>query len=91
MRKNLVIFCLIVLISVFFIGCTSNQRAKNFGGTMTIDLPPGQKLVVATWKEDDLWYLYRPMRSGEAEETSILKEDSSFGMMKGTVIFKEHK
>lgn len=81
----------IVFLVITIIGCTTNQRAKTFGGTMTINLQPGQKLIVATWKEDDLWYLTRPMRDGETAETHQFHEDSSFGVMQGTVIFKEHK
>jgi len=71
--------------------CTENQRAKSFGGTATVDVPKGNKLVSATWKEDHLWYLYRPMHENETTETSTLKEASSFGMVQGTVIFKESR
>lgn len=69
--------------------CTENTRAKSFGGTMTVELPPQTKLVTATWKETELWYLYRPMRQGETPETSIFQENSSFGMWEGTVKFIE--
>ena len=79
---------LLVLLAVLP-ACTANQRAKNFGGTMTINLPPGQILVVATWKEDHLWYLARPIHQGESPETLTFHEDSSFGVLQGTVIFQE--
>lgn len=69
--------------------CTENTRAKSFGGTMTVELPPQTKLVTATWKETELWYLYRPMRQSETPETSIFQENSSFGMWEGTVKFIE--
>lgn len=72
-------------------GCTQNQRAKNFGGTSNVQLPAGNKLVCATWKENHLWYLYRPMRTNEVAETSTLKESSSWGVLQGTVIFTESK
>lgn len=71
------------------VSCTENSRAKSFGGTMTIDIPQGNKLVSATWKEDQLWYLYRPARAGEKPETSTLREDSKFGLIQGTVVFNE--
>jgi hypothetical protein len=56
---------------------------------MVIDLPKGEKLIEATWKGEDLWYLTRPMRSNESPEIYIFREDSSFGVMEGTVTFKE--
>lgn len=72
--------------------CTEKQRAKAYGGTATIELKPKHKLVDATWKgEADLWYLARPMREGEVAETYAFQEDSNYGFLEGTVIFKESK
>jgi hypothetical protein len=73
------------------VSCTENSRAKTFGGTMTVDLPPNAKLDSATWKNEELWYLTRPMRTDEVAETWTMQEDSSFGMIEGQVIFKETK
>ncbi len=77
----------------FFSGCTENQRARALGGTETINLPKGQKLVNASWKEKDnsLWILTRPMREGEDPETWSYKAKSDFGILEGEVIFKETK
>ena len=36
---------------------------RSFGGTMKIELEPGEKLVEATWKGDNIWYLVEPMDS----------------------------
>ncbi len=69
--------------------CTQNQMAKNYGGTQTINLPAGEKLITATWKDDHLWYLSRQMHAGEIPETTTLHEQSSFGIIQGTVIFVE--
>jgi hypothetical protein len=90
MRQIIGLF-LVVLFAVVAgaTGCTENQRAKNFGGSYTVNLPSGQKLVNASWKNDDLWYLVRPMRDGETPETLTLVEDSSFGVLSGTVTFVE--
>jgi hypothetical protein len=71
--------------------CTQNERAKSFGGTATVNLPQGQKLVNITWKEDQIWYLTRPMNSADTAETYTFQEESSYGMMEGTVILKESK
>jgi hypothetical protein len=48
--------------------CTDQERAKHHGGTATVKLPCGQKILGATWKDDDLWYLTRPFRPGEPAE-----------------------
>jgi hypothetical protein len=69
--------------------CTENIRARSWGGTTEVNLPPGQKLVDVTWKGNDLWYMYRPAVEGERIETYVFREDSSFGIMEGKVIFKE--
>lgn len=85
-----VMFGLVVLVAVMS-GCTENQRARQFGGNAIETLPSGQKLVTATWKQDDLWLLYRPMREGEQPETYYFKESSSFGLLEGLVTIKEQK
>lgn len=68
---------------------SSNMFAKTFGGTITVTLKPNTKLVQATWKESNLWYLTRPMRKGESAEHSTLHEQSTMGMLQGQVIFIE--
>ncbi len=88
-RKMKKIFYLLPVLLLF--GCTENERAKSFGGDATIDLPNGQKLVTITWKETQLWYLTRPMRSDEAAETYKFHESSNFGILEGTVTVVEHK
>ena len=81
----------ILLASLLFAGlsCTDNERAKNYGGTMTVKVPKGNKLESATWKGDELWYLYRPFREGEQPETHYLDEDSVYGIFTGRVQFEE--
>ena len=91
MKTRLIVFVVCLLLLVVAFSCTQQQRARNFGGTATENLPPGRKLVVATWKEDSLWFLTRPMRSDEQPETYEFKESSSFGMVQGAVIIQEHR
>ena len=86
------------LIGLFLIGLTfgscitgCNTVAKNFGGSMTVDLPKGKKLVEITWKDDSLWYVTKDMKEDDVEETYEFKEDSQWGAMEGTVTIKEHK
>lgn len=78
-------------ILLLFAACTESQKAKTYGGTAEITLPAGEKLITATWKEDDLWYLTRPMLMGDSAVSYTFKEKSSFGVMEGTYIIHEVK
>lgn len=81
------ILLLIILLSS---GCTDNARAKMYGGTMKRELPKNQKLMMVTWKEGgNLWILTRPMRTNEVAENYTLQEDSTLGLLQGTVIIQE--
>ena len=87
MRKLIQITTLATLLPAS--ACTQNQRARSFGGTATQSLAPGQKLVLVTWKDEDMWILTRPKRDGETPETYEFKEYSSFGIIEGKVIIQE--
>ncbi len=92
MKKVLTLLSVALLtFSVCLTSCTDNQRAKNFGGTETINLPAGEKIVNCTWKEDHLWYLTEPMSSKDSARTLTFHEKSIWGVLQGTVIFKESK
>lgn len=67
------------------ISCTSNIRARNFGGTETIHLEPQEKFINITWKENDLWVIVQDTITG----TFYAKEESSYGLMEGKVIIKK--
>jgi len=56
---------------------------------MKVHVPAGSKLIGASWKGEDLWYLYRPIRENEKPETTTLQESASFGVLEGKVIFQE--
>lgn len=84
------ILTLIVLICLFS-GCTSNSRAKNWGGTDTVKLPKGQKFINVTWKDNNLWYVSRPMKSDEQAESYTFQEISPWGIVEGTVKIIETK
>jgi hypothetical protein len=91
MFGGVIVAALLVAMTAMFGGCTANEMARNYGGTMTVDLPEGTKLVTATWKGTHLWYLTRPMEEGERATTVTFKESSNMGMMEGTIIFREHE
>lgn len=78
-----------ILFALVLFGCTEGQRARQFGGNMRVDLPCDMKLVTATWKQDNLWYLTRAMKEGESPEDPVLYEDSNFGVLNGKVLFNE--
>jgi hypothetical protein len=88
------IFC-IVIAAVALVcltsSCTENQRVREFGGTMTVKLEPGQKLMMATWKENSLFYLTEPMEESYQPKTKTFQENSSYGMLETKVIFIESK
>ena len=86
--KSLILIA-IIMIAFSMTSCTQNQRAKNFGGNANIELPKGQKLITATWKDDNLWYLVRPMRADETPETYKFVEESSWGVLEGSYTIKE--
>ena len=82
--KKIAIF---VFASLLFASCTQNQKVKHWGGSMTIDLDPGVKLVNVTWKDDNEWRLTRPMRPGEVAETYTFHEKSNYGINEGTITY----
>ena len=71
--------------------CTQNERTRQFGGSETVELPQGQKLVMVTWKENNAWYLTKPMITTDSAETYTFQEKSSFGIFQGTMVVKEKK
>lgn len=89
--KNTLFALAIVLIGIGTTSCTDNNRAKHWGGSMTITLEKGEKLVDVTWKESNLWYMTKPMSETDVAETYTFREDSNWGMIEGKVIFVETK
>jgi len=85
----------LVLIGIIAIlclsSCTRQMFTREWGGEMTIELPKGQELMMATWKDDDLFYLTRPMAPDYVPTTKTFQESSSWGVMESTVHFKESR
>ena len=83
---------LFMIMMVFCLTSCDQLITRKFGGTTTIKLEPGQKLVECTWKGDgDLWYLVEPMDSDYVPKTKEFIESSMVGVMEGKVIFIETK
>ena len=85
MKKILFILCMFLCLC----SCTRQSRTRVYGGEMTINLPVGQELMEVTWKDNDLFYLTRPMSTDYVPVTKTFKESSSLGILESTVYFKE--
>ena len=90
MKRVLWIIVFVVLV-LGFTNCTKQQRAKRWGGSATIDLPANEKLVIVTWKDNNLWLLTKKMTPIDSAESYRFLEESSWGILEGNVIIVEHK
>lgn len=79
----------LALSTTLFSSCQT--ATKNWGGDMTINLGPNQKLEEITWKDDSLWYLTRPMTEDDIAETHTFQQQTDFGVFEGTVTIIETK
>lgn len=84
------IILILTVICMAFVSC-DQYTARNFGGETTIKLEPGEKLIEATWKDNDLWYLVEPMDSDYVPKIKTFKESSTMGIMEGEVTFIESR
>ncbi len=91
MKKIIVSLAIAVVVVLGCASCTQQYTARNFGGNMTITLQPGEKLMMATWKEDNLFYLTEPMEEDYVPKTKILRESSSLGILETTIKFVEQR
>jgi len=91
MKRTIIIIVLAVLAITLLTSCTQNQRVKRWGGTGNINLPKGTKLVNVTWKNDQVWYLTRPMTESDIAEIYNFQEESSWGIIEGTYVIIESK
>ena len=83
----------LIVILLMFLCLTSCDQSitRTMGGTTKIELEPGEKLVEATWKGDDIWYLVEPMDSDYVPKAKTFKESSRIGVLEGKVIFYEKR
>lgn len=92
-NKVLKIGFIMLLIGVILFGvgtaCTENERAKTFGGKMTVMIENDQKFVNATWKDSDLWVLTRQRKPEDKYDVFKFVEKSTFGVLEGEITFIE--
>ena len=91
MKKKIAALLTFLVLSLSLCGCTEQSITKEFGGSMELELPANQKLEEITWKDDNLWYLTRPMHEDEEAETHVFQASSSWGVFEGTVTVIEKK
>lgn len=88
MRQLLGIFIGAIVITFMLYGCTENTRARNWGGTETITLEKGTRVITVTWKDGaDLWILTK--KDTTKPSTYEFTEKSNIGMLQGKVIISE--
>lgn len=90
MKKRILALLAVGILAVSTLtGCQS--ATKSFGGSMTLNLEPNQKLEEITWKDDSLWYLTRPMTDDDIAETHTFQQSSEWGVFEGTVTIIESR
>lgn len=55
--KRIIVLCVIIFFFLISTSCTQNERAKYFGGTLVVKVDKGDKILNATWKNNDLWVM----------------------------------
>lgn len=73
-----------VAVALSLASCTENDRVKNFGGNGDIELAPGQKLEMVTWKSNELWVLTSIRPDSVKPQTYQFSEKSSWGIVEGS-------
>ncbi|MBQ7497001.1 MAG: hypothetical protein IJU00_04085 [Selenomonas sp.] len=84
---------LVLLFGVAYMFMGSQYITKRIGGTTTIDLPEGKKLVPYTvqWEPNGshIWYLTEDAEPGYKPKAYTFHESSNLGILEGTIIFQE--
>ena len=85
-----IIITLVALLTIAT-SCTEQHIARKYGGKLKIELPKGEKLMMATWKEANLFYLTEPMDSGYIPKKKVFRESSNFGVWESEITFIERR
>ena len=95
MKKRTLIFWGIIIVGIAYMAFVfifpENKRTILFGETMEIKVEPGQKVMIATFKGNNLFYMTEPMDSGYIPKTKILHEKSGRGIIESKVKFVERR
>lgn len=85
-----IIITLVALLTIAT-SCTEQHIARRYGGKLKIELPKGERLMMATWKEANLFYLTEPMDSGYIPKKKVFRESSNFGVWESEITFIERR
>lgn len=82
---------ILVYAGIIFIatGGTKQLRARHWGAATTNYVANGHKLVIATWKNGNLWLLTKKMDSNDVAETYDFNESSGYGFLQGKITIIE--
>ena len=80
-----------VMFAMVMLTSCENFVTRKLGGSQTITLDKGQRLVEMTWKNNNLWILTEPMDSDYVPKTKTFYEDSNFGVMEGKIPIVEQR
>lgn len=84
---------LVILIGGLYLFSSSQYITKRIGGTTTIELPAGKKLVPYTvqWESNGshIWYLTEDAEPGYQPKVYTFHESSNLGILEGTIVFQE--
>lgn len=90
--KKVFIALTLLIFALTLSGCQNDARIA--GGTATIDVDPGKRIIPYTvqWdKGNNIWYLTEDAPADYQPKTYVFKESSNLGMMQGEIIIVEHK
>jgi len=82
---------LLTLLAFSMAACTQNQRAREFGGEMIIQVPCDNVVFDVTWKGENVWYATQPPRPDWRPERKTFIEASSYGVIEGKVTLVESR
>lgn len=86
------IFTFIIFGGYFYFNTLWQRHAKMVGGSFTVTLSKGQKLLNAEFKGNDSVYtLTRDMRSDEFPESYKLHEHTVYGVLGQTIKIEERR
>ena len=82
-----------ILFGGLYLFSSSQYITKRIGGTTTIELPVGKKLVPYTvqWEPNGshIWYLTEDAEPGYQPKSYTFHESSNLGILEGTIVFQE--
>ena len=87
--------CITGILSLSLLTAGCQTVTKSWGGTTTINVEEGKRLVPYTvqWepRNSNLWYLTEDMPDDYIPKTYEFRESSNLGVAEGTIYIVEHK